>query len=165
MLSAKPVCWVTAPCLRDGGCEQVRAAGGLLVISAVAQPNRRSVLQLRGRAGRRGDPGKSMAFISCDDAFVAPHLGKLLRSVTAGGPIGRQQAEACLWCPGLMLRLLDKHTSSSSCAICQVTNCPVIVLPRHYQWSFVKQMIRNYCHAAAGMPALWRSLFRLSVIY
>ncbi|KAK9789034.1 hypothetical protein WJX73_001031 [Symbiochloris irregularis] len=63
--------------LRCRGFEaQVKAAGGLLVISASAQPNQRSVLQLRGRAGRRGDPGASRAFVSYEDEAAKLLQGK-----------------------------------------------------------------------------------------
>ena len=44
--------------------EAVRKAGGLLVLSAGINRSRRIDNQLRGRAGRQGDPGESCFFIS-----------------------------------------------------------------------------------------------------
>lgn len=46
---------------------QVVAAGGLAVCSAVRFPSRRVDAQLRGRAGRQGEPGSSQFFLSFDD--------------------------------------------------------------------------------------------------
>ena len=59
---------VTRPFLRLSAV-QVHAVGGLRVISAAAQPNRRAEAQLRGRAGRRGDPGETFSLISCYDEY------------------------------------------------------------------------------------------------
>ena len=48
----------------------MREAGGLLVISAAAQPTERALAQLRGRAGRRGDPGQTYSLLSMHDDYV-----------------------------------------------------------------------------------------------
>ncbi|PRW59265.1 pre translocase subunit [Chlorella sorokiniana] len=50
---------------------KVRAAGGLCVIVASLPDNKRSELQLRGRAGRQGDPGESHLVLSLDDPVLA----------------------------------------------------------------------------------------------
>ena len=50
--------------------EQVAALGGLYVIGTHRHESPRSDLQLRGRAGRQGDPGSSRFFISLDDELV-----------------------------------------------------------------------------------------------
>jgi preprotein translocase subunit SecA len=52
-------------CERDG--DRVRAAGGLAVLGTGLHEARRIDDQLRGRAGRQGDPGSSRYFISLDD--------------------------------------------------------------------------------------------------
>ena len=49
---------------------QVLAAGGLLVISAAAQPNERALRQLQGRAARRGDVGQTSSFLCLKDDHV-----------------------------------------------------------------------------------------------
>ncbi len=41
----------------DAEAEQVRAAGGLFIIGTERHESRRIDNQLRGRAGRQGDPG------------------------------------------------------------------------------------------------------------
>lgn len=55
----------------DGECEryaaQVRAAGGLAVVITSLQDTRRTELQLRGRAGRQGDPGETHVVASRQD--------------------------------------------------------------------------------------------------
>jgi preprotein translocase subunit SecA len=56
---------------RDGGgYEQVAALGGLYVIGTNRHESRRIDDQLRGRAGRQGDPGSSRFFISLEDELL-----------------------------------------------------------------------------------------------
>lgn len=50
--------------------EHVVEAGGLAVIATALHPSARLDLQLRGRAGRQGDPGVAMAFAALDDELV-----------------------------------------------------------------------------------------------
>lgn len=50
--------------------EQVLAAGGLFVIGAERHESRRIDNQLRGRAGRQGDPGESRFFLSLEDDLL-----------------------------------------------------------------------------------------------
>ncbi len=51
--------------------EQVTALGGLYVIGTNRHESRRIDDQLRGRAGRQGDPGSSRFFISLEDELLA----------------------------------------------------------------------------------------------
>lgn len=48
----------------------VTSAGGLLVIATSMRESSRITQQLRGRAGRQGDPGKSRFFASLDDEIM-----------------------------------------------------------------------------------------------
>jgi preprotein translocase subunit SecA len=64
------------------------AAGGLLVVGAERQRLRRLDEQLRGRAGRRGDPGESIFFVSHDDDLLAPLRGEKLRALAAASARG-----------------------------------------------------------------------------
>jgi len=50
--------------------EEVRAAGGLYIIGTERHESRRIDNQLRGRAGRQGDPGKSKFYLSLDDDLM-----------------------------------------------------------------------------------------------
>ena len=50
--------------------ERVRAAGGLCVIGTERHESRRIDNQLRGRAGRQGDPGSSQFFLSMQDDLM-----------------------------------------------------------------------------------------------
>ncbi len=52
------------------GGEPVRALGGLYVIGTNRHESRRIDHQLRGRAGRQGDPGSSRFFLSLDDDLM-----------------------------------------------------------------------------------------------
>lgn len=53
---------------------RVVAAGGLLVILTGRFPSRRLDAQLRGRAGRQGDPGDTMTFTALDDELVVTNI-------------------------------------------------------------------------------------------
>ena len=50
--------------------ERVAALGGLYVIGTNRHESRRVDLQLRGRAGRQGDPGESRFFLSLEDDLL-----------------------------------------------------------------------------------------------
>ena len=50
--------------------EKVRAAGGLYIIGTERHDSRRIDNQLRGRAGRQGDPGRSRFFLSMEDDLM-----------------------------------------------------------------------------------------------
>ncbi|MCX7986576.1 MAG: preprotein translocase subunit SecA [Bacteroidales bacterium] len=49
---------------------EVRAAGGLAIIGTERHESRRVDRQLRGRAGRQGDPGSSQFFVSLEDDLM-----------------------------------------------------------------------------------------------
>jgi preprotein translocase subunit SecA len=53
--------------------EGVAALGGLYVIGMNKHESRRIDHQLRGRAGRQGDPGRSRFFLSHEDDLLAKH--------------------------------------------------------------------------------------------
>lgn len=55
--------------------DEVKAAGGLAIIGTERHESRRVDRQLRGRAGRQGDPGSSVFYISLED-----HLMRLFGS-------------------------------------------------------------------------------------
>ncbi|MEJ7892082.1 MAG: preprotein translocase subunit SecA [Solirubrobacteraceae bacterium] len=55
--------------------EQVLAAGGLCIIGTERHESRRIDNQLRGRAGRQGDPGLSRFFLSAEDDLVRLFAG------------------------------------------------------------------------------------------
>ena len=50
--------------------EEVRQAGGLFILGTERHESRRIDNQLRGRAGRQGDPGESCFFISTEDDLM-----------------------------------------------------------------------------------------------
>ncbi len=50
--------------------EDVKAAGGLAIIGTERHDSRRVDRQLRGRAGRQGDPGSSQFFVSLEDDLM-----------------------------------------------------------------------------------------------
>jgi preprotein translocase subunit SecA len=78
--------------IRLGGAEgdqgQIAALGGLHVIGAGRHGSSRLDHQLRGRAGRQGDPGSSVFFASLQDELVTRHVPDA-RPPTAIEPDGR----------------------------------------------------------------------------
>ena len=50
--------------------EEVKKAGGLAIIGTERHDSRRVDRQLRGRAGRQGDPGSSLFFVSLEDDLM-----------------------------------------------------------------------------------------------
>jgi preprotein translocase subunit SecA len=65
----------------SSGREEVVAAGGLAVIAVQRFDSRRADRQLRGRAGRQGDPGETLTYSSCEDHLVSVFAGTKLAAV------------------------------------------------------------------------------------
>jgi preprotein translocase subunit SecA len=61
--------------------EQVLAAGGLHIIGSERHESRRIDNQLRGRAGRQGDPGSSRFYLSAEDPLMKIFGGDRLKSI------------------------------------------------------------------------------------
>jgi preprotein translocase subunit SecA len=61
--------------------EQVLAAGGLHIIGTERHESRRVDNQLRGRAGRQGDPGSSRFYLSLDDSLLRIFGGDRLKAI------------------------------------------------------------------------------------
>jgi preprotein translocase subunit SecA len=74
--------------------DAVADSGGLCVLGTERNGDRRTELHLRGRAGRQGDPGESLFYLSAEDEIVA----RLLRAAPKGllpdgAPFGRLSRE------------------------------------------------------------------------
>ncbi|MGA1083183.1 MAG: preprotein translocase subunit SecA [Burkholderiaceae bacterium] len=61
--------------------EQVLAAGGLHIIGTERHESRRIDNQLRGRAGRQGDPGSSRFYLSMDDPLLRIFAGERMKAI------------------------------------------------------------------------------------
>ena len=61
--------------------EEVRNAGGLYIIGTERHESRRIDNQLRGRAGRQGDPGKTRFFISLEDDLMRLFGGQRIQNL------------------------------------------------------------------------------------
>ena len=61
--------------------EEVRQAGGLYIIGTERHESRRIDSQLRGRAGRQGDPGESRFYISLEDDLMRLFGGERIAAV------------------------------------------------------------------------------------
>lgn len=64
----------------DAEKEKVVAAGGLFIIGTERHESRRIDNQLRGRAGRQGDPGRSQFFLSLEDDLMRLFGGERMAS-------------------------------------------------------------------------------------
>ena len=63
--------------------EQVVAAGGLHIVGSERHESRRIDNQLRGRAGRQGDPGSSRFFLSFEDPLLKIFAGDKMKAIMA----------------------------------------------------------------------------------
>lgn len=72
--------------------DEAKAAGGLKIIGTERHESRRIDNQLRGRAGRQGDPGESQFFISLEDDLMRLFGSERLMGVfnALGVPEGEQ---------------------------------------------------------------------------
>jgi len=61
--------------------EEVLQAGGLMIIGTERHESRRVDNQLRGRAGRQGDPGESIFFLSLDDDLMRVFGGDQIKKI------------------------------------------------------------------------------------
>lgn len=61
--------------------EEVRGLGGLYIIGTERHESRRIDNQLRGRAGRQGDPGKSRFYISLEDELMRLFGGERIQGI------------------------------------------------------------------------------------
>ncbi len=61
--------------------DKVRAAGGLFIVGTERHESRRIDNQLRGRAGRQGDPGESCFYLSMEDDLMRLFGGDRMQSM------------------------------------------------------------------------------------
>jgi len=66
-------------CKKEG--DEVREAGGLHIVGTERHESRRIDNQLRGRAGRQGDPGSSKFFLSLEDDLMRIFAGDKVKSL------------------------------------------------------------------------------------
>ncbi len=72
--------------------EQVLAAGGLHIIGTERHESRRIDNQLRGRAGRQGDPGQSRFYLSLEDNLMRIFASDRVKSIMQA--LGMEKGEA-----------------------------------------------------------------------
>ena len=61
--------------------EQVKSLGGLHIVGTERHESRRIDNQLRGRAGRQGDPGSSVFFVSMEDELIKRFGGERMQAI------------------------------------------------------------------------------------
>jgi preprotein translocase subunit SecA len=85
----KPQCQVEA--------EEVRELGGLFICGTERHESRRIDNQLRGRAGRQGDPGESRFFLSAEDDVIRLFAGdRIFKILDRLGPVDEDGSEVPL---------------------------------------------------------------------
>ncbi|MGD9720312.1 MAG: SEC-C metal-binding domain-containing protein [Pirellulales bacterium] len=72
--------------------DEVRSLGGLQIVGTERHEARRIDLQLRGRCGRQGDPGRSQFFLSLEDDLMRIFAGEWVKNVLTR--LGMQEGEA-----------------------------------------------------------------------
>ena len=65
----------------ESEAEQVRQAGGLFILGTERHESRRIDNQLRGRAGRQGDPGETCFFLSLEDDILRLFGGERIQGL------------------------------------------------------------------------------------
>ncbi len=76
---AKTVAKYEASCKKEG--EEVKAIGGLHILGTERHESRRIDNQLRGRAGRQGDPGSTRFYLSLEDDLMRIFAGDKVKSL------------------------------------------------------------------------------------
>lgn len=76
----------------DVEAKEVMDVGGLHVIGSERHDSRRIDLQLRGRAGRQGDPGSSRFFLSLEDKLMRVFAGEWVKNILSR--LGMEEGEA-----------------------------------------------------------------------
>lgn len=66
---------------QKANADKVRKLGGLRVLGLERYESRRQDRQLRGRAGRQGDPGSTCFFLSLQDPLIANFAGEQIRKI------------------------------------------------------------------------------------
>lgn len=88
---------------RAGLAEEVRNLGGLYILGTERHESRRIDNQLRGRAGRQGDPGESRFFVSLEDQLWKIFNAKLLESPMLKGWPNMEEVKA-----GYLTKMIQK---------------------------------------------------------
>jgi preprotein translocase subunit SecA len=84
--------------------EKVKGAGGLFVLGTERHEARRIDNQLRGRAGRQGDPGETQFFVSLEDSLMRVFASDTIKRVM--GTFGIPEDEPIF--NGMITRSLEK---------------------------------------------------------
>jgi len=113
------------------GRERVMAAGGLFICGTERHESRRIDNQLRGRAGRQGDPGESRFFLSAEDDLVRLFAGdRIYRILDKLGGVDEEGNEEPIEA-GMLSKQIEKaqkrwrsRTSSSAKTCSSTTTWP-----------------------------------------
>jgi preprotein translocase subunit SecA len=88
--------------------EKVLEAGGLFIIGTERHESRRIDNQLRGRAGRQGDPGESRFFLSAEDDLIRLFAGdRIYRILDRMGSVDKEGNEEPIEA-GLLSKQIEK---------------------------------------------------------
>ena len=101
----------------ESGRDRVAELGGLYVLGTRHQPSRRLDDQVRGRAGRQGDPGGSVFFVSLDDDLLRRHATS--PPGATAGPDGRLRLERRSAWRALLARFGSEHRSVRGAPLAQ----------------------------------------------
>ena len=79
---------------------EVAGVGGLHIIGTERHESRRIDNQLRGRAGRQGDPGSSRFFLSLEDDLMRKFAGEWVRASSPGSGWRKARRSRARWSRG-----------------------------------------------------------------
>lgn len=86
--------------------ERIKKLGGLYIIGTERHESKRIDNQLRGRAGRQGDPGTSQFFLSLDDDLLRVFGGEKIKSIMTNFNLDEEAIES-----GTLTQTIDNAQS------------------------------------------------------
>ena len=104
----------------DAEKEKVIEAGGLCILGTERHESRRIDNQLRGRAGRQGDVGASVFFISLEDDLAKRFGGERLKGITP--PLWTRTSACNLKCSPARLKTRSAQSRGAT-SVCVSTLC------------------------------------------
>ena len=130
-------------CEADGA--RVRAAGGLQVIGTQLHESRRIDNQLRGRAGRQGDPGRTIFVLSLADDLLAVHCPEWALSplwevagLPPDAPVSSSLVDKQL--AGIQLRI-ERHYAAQRRSVAEYDE--VLSLHRNNAYTLRRSLLRD----------------------
>jgi len=121
--AAREAAWIEAKKTTDPEHERVVGLGGLHIIGTERHESRRVDNQLRGRAGRQGDPGSSRFYLSLEDDLLRIFGSERIQRIMER--LGMEEGEP------IEHKLVTRAIGTAQKRFCHRSKRPVLVLRRN----------------------------------